>query len=243
MHKYVSSTTASLSFLKEQPGPCLRKLDNDLQSSLAQFAISCSAEVKDSFKKEVQERFVTELIENIKEHLPDKDTGITAAFGVFNPSQLPLTPEKAMEKQYGEKEIRELGEHHGVGDSPPINCEELLTEWFDLRVYMILNCRCKSMSEMLSLSVNPGSNLSVAYPNTNLLAQIGLLLLPIATADCERAFSTMRRVKSHLRSEMSNSTLNYCMHTCISIGGPLMEEFDFNTSVDKWSSLKNRRIF
>ena len=180
------------------------------------------------------------MIENIKECLPDKDTGIIAAFGAFNPSQLPLTPEEAMEKQYGEKEICELGEHYGVGDSPPINCDELLTEWFDLRVYMILNCRSKSMSEMLSLLAKPGGNLSVAYPNAKLLAQIGLLL-PIATADCERAFSTMRRVKSRLRSEMSNSTLNHCMR--ISIEGPLMEEFDFNTSLDKCSSLKNRRIF
>ena len=80
---YVSLTTTSLFLLKEQPGPCLRKLDNDLQSSLAQFAISCSAEVKDSFKKEVQEHFVTELIENIKERLPDKDTGIIAAFAAL----------------------------------------------------------------------------------------------------------------------------------------------------------------
>ena len=85
------------------------------------------------------------MIENIKEHFPDKDTGIIPAFGAFNPSQLPLTPEEAMEKQYGEKEIHELGEHYGVGDSPPINCDELLTERFDLRVNMILNCRSKSV--------------------------------------------------------------------------------------------------
>ena len=105
---------------------------------------------------------------------------------------------------------------------------------------MILNCRSKSMSEMLSLLAKPGGNLSVEYPNTNHLAQIRLLL-PIATAECERAFSTMHRVKSRLRSEMSNSTLNHCMR--ISIEGPHMEEFDFNKSLDKWSSLKNRRIF
>ena len=32
------------------------------------------------------------------------------------------------------------------------------------------------------------------------------LLLPITTADCDRAFSTMRRAKSQLRSEMSDTT-------------------------------------
>ena len=129
--------------------------------------------------------FVSELIENITERFPDKDTGIIGAFGVFNPSHLPLTSEEAMEKQYGEKEIRELGERYGIGDSPPINCDDLLTEWFDLRVYMILNCRSKSMKEMLPLLAKPDGSLSVAYHNTSKLAQIGLLL-PISTADCER---------------------------------------------------------
>ena len=70
--------------------------------------------------------------------------------------------------------MHELGEHYGVGDSPPINCNELLTECFDLRVYMILKCHSKSMSEMFSLLVKPGGNLFVAYSNTNRLTQIGL---------------------------------------------------------------------
>ena len=89
------------------------------------------------------------------------------------------------------------------------------------------------MREMLPLLVKPSGSLSVAYSNCNKLAQIGLPL-PIATADCERAFSTMRRVKSRLRSEMS-------VH--ISIEGPCMKEFDFNTLLETWSSLKNRRTF
>ena len=46
------------------------------------------------------------------------------------------------------------------------------------------------------------------------------LTLPISTADCERAFSAMRRIKSHLRSQMTNGTLNDCMK--ISIYGPTM---------------------
>ena len=211
-----------------------------MQSSLAAFDISYSTELKESFKKDIQQCFVSELIENITERLPDKDTGIIAAFGVFNPSQLPLTSEEAMVKQYGEKEIRELGEHYGIGDSPPINCDALLTEWFDMRVYMILNCQSKSMREMLPLLAKPDGSLSIAYPNTSKLAQIGLLL-PISTVDCERAFSTMRRIESRLRSEMSNATLNHCMR--ISFEGPCMEEFDFNTAIETWSNLKKRRIF
>ena len=40
---------------------------------------------------------------------------------------------------------------------------------------------------------------------------------------------------------MNNDTLNDCMK--ISIDGPVMQDFDFDSAVKKWSKLKNRRIF
>ena len=49
------------------------------------------------------------------------------------------------------------------------------------------------------------------------------------------------RIKSRLRNQMTNATLNDCMK--ISIDGPTMQDFDFDSAVKKWSRLKNRRIF
>ena len=63
----------------------------------------------------------------------------------------------------------------------------------------------------------------------------------VITADCERACSIMCRIKSRLRSEISNSTLNHCMR--ISMEGLPLQEFDFDAAVDAWSKLKNRRVF
>ena len=37
---------------------------------------------------------------------------------------------------------------------------------------------------------------------------------------------------------MNNDTLNDCMK--ISIDGPVMQDFDFDSAVKKWSKLKNR---
>jgi len=51
----------------------------------------------------------------------------------------------------------------------------------------------------------------------------------------------MHKIKSHLRSQMNNDTLNECMKT--SINGPAMQDFDFDSTVKQWSSLKNKRIF
>ena len=82
------------------------------------------------------------------------------------------------------------------------------------------------------------TTLSLTYPNFVKLTQVGSTLL-ISTADCERAFSTMRRIKSRLRSEMCNLTLNHCMR--ISIEGPPLQQFDSDAAVDAWSMLKNGR--
>ena len=84
------------------------------------------------------------------------------------------------------------------------------------------------------------TTLLLVYPNFIKLAQV-CLTLPISTADCERAFSTMRRIKTRLRSEMNNTTLNHCMR--ISIESPKLQDFDFDSAVHTWSGLWNRRIF
>ena len=63
-------------------------------------------------------------------------------------------------------------------------------------------------------------------------------MLTIATEYCERAFSTMRRVKSRLRSQMNNSTLNNCIR--ISMEGPPLETFNFDKAPDSWSKPRNR---
>ena len=154
---------------------------------------------------------------------------------------LPQTPEEAVHSKYGETNVQELGRHYGQlqGDSPLIDSEQLMEEWSDLSVYMSLHCSSKTMKEMLQILAKHGSTLSTVYPNFTKLAQV-CMTLPISTADCERAFSTMRRIKSRLRSQMSNITLNHCMR--VPIEGPPLEDFDFDTSLDTWSKLRNRRI-
>ena len=120
-----------------------------------------------------------------------------------------------------------------------VNSENFKSEWFELRLYLSMHCRSLSVTEVLNL-LTTGTTLSLAYPNFVKLAQV-CLTLPISMADCERAFSTMRRIKTRLRSEMNNATLNHCMR--ISIEGPPLQEFDFNTAVETWSNLRKRRIF
>ena len=62
----------------------------------------------------------------------------------------------------------------------------------------------------------------------------------MSTADCEGACSTIKRIKTRLRSQMTNKTLNHCMH--VSMEGLALVNFDFDKSINAWSQLKNRRI-
>ena len=78
---------------------------------------------------------------------------------------------------------------------------------------MLSNCTKMTMKELLSSLAlqNSTATISVVYPNLSKLAQV-FMALPIGTADCERGFSTMKRIKTCLRSQMSNVALNAHIH-------------------------------
>ena len=77
------------------------------------------------------------------------------------------------------------------------------------------------------------------FPNLAKLAAIGLLL-PMSTADCERGFSTLSRVKTDLRNRLQNKTLNHLL--MISIEGPDAADYSFDEACDLWAGWRNRRI-
>ena len=64
---------------------------------------------------------------------------------------------------------------------------------------------------------------------------------PVSTADCERAFSAMNRIKTDLRGRLKTTTLEKLMF--ISLEGPDRMDFDYAAATDKWAKLRNRRIF
>ena len=151
----------------------------------------------------------------------------------MDPVKLPSSSEEAVTQKYSEAHVDTLEKHYGQGGGTLVDSVTIKGEWFELKLYLCMHCRTPSMAEVLNL-LTMDTTLSITYPNFVKLAEV-CLTLPISTADCERAFSTMRRVKTRLRSEMNNSTLNNCMR--ISIEGPSLQSFDFNAAVESWSTL------
>ena len=61
------------------------------------------------------------------------------------------------------------------------------------------------------------ADIVAAFPNLSNLASI-LMVLPVATATVQYTFSTMKLIKTRLRSKMGEDTLEHTM--CICIEGP-----------------------
>ena len=79
-----------------------------------------------------------------------------------------------------------------------------------------------------------------AFPNLVKLLQLSLTIV-VSTAECERSFSALKRIKSYLRSTMSTQRLSNL--TVLSIERKLSESLSLDEVVDLFAAKdKNRRI-
>jgi hypothetical protein len=65
-------------------------------------------------------------------------------------------------------------------------------------------------------------------------------ILPVSTADCERGFSTMKRIKTAPRNRFKTQTLDMLIR--ISSEGPEITQFNFDNAAIVWGSKTNRKI-
>ena len=80
--------------------------------------------------------------------------------------------------------------------------------------------------------------LTNASPSISILIRI-LLTIPITNCEGERSFSTLSRVKNHLRSTMGQTRLNSLFLLCIESG--LLQSLSTNIIVDTFSMNKIRK--
>ena len=90
---------------------------------------------------------------------------------------------------------------------------------------------------MSTMSAN--TTFSSLYPTLSKLASIALIV-PVSTADCERGFSTMNRIKTDPRNRLKTTTLDKLIR--LSSEGPELDEFNFERAAMLWASKSNRRI-
>ena len=82
--------------------------------------------------------------------------------------------------------------------------------------------------------------LKTAFPNLVKLLQL-VLTVVVSTASCERSFSALKRIKTYLRSTMSEQRLNDI--ALLSIERRVVESLLLDDVIDRFAAIdKNRRI-
>ncbi len=169
--------------------------------------------------------FIQSILDNLSARFPDDDMDILSAGEVFLPSSIPTDLTDCY--SYGRDHINTLAKHYGC------NIEETLSEWKE--VLPTLKTKEK-LREVLHFLVA----FDDLYPNLSKIAS-SLLVIPVHSADCERGFSALGRIKTKLRSRLTNKYLNSLL--MINLNGADLNKFDFHSALQTWASIRKRRVF
>ena len=230
----LQTTIDAIKDYKDNTGPNLRKLDNVLATELKDFHITASDAQKEEFKSSIQRKYIGTLITGLENRFPD----ITelSAFSIFDPSKIPSSQEEFA--VYGTDKLEHIVATYGNGPNADVDGGECESEWECLKLLMRSTYSHFTMRQMVKL-LSTDSSLRDMFPQLSKLASISALI-PVSTAECERAFSAMNRIKTDLRNRLKTSTLDCLMR--ISIEGPSVQEFDFERAANIWGEMRNRRL-
>ena len=227
----VQSTIVFLNSLKVSDGAIMKQLPKAIED-LPSYSLNPTTSQKEKLNREVLCPYIDQLVNNIKDRFPDVE--LLDAVQIFDPTLLPQLASESF-LNHGFSQLQTLLAHY----SPSLVDDTLTTqEWTNFLPEMATLFSGKSMQYVLSALVsNPV--LSAVYPNISKLAGAALVF-PMSTADCERGFSAMNRIKTDLRNSLKTQTLDNLMR--ITIKGKARDEFDFEKAANLWGSKRNRRL-
>jgi hypothetical protein len=179
----------------------------------------------------VRKPFLQLLLQNLSDRFTQVE--LLSAFSVFDPI-LPCSCDEGDRESVSLEKLEILLSYYSTGDDAPVNREEVLKEWESFSVMLADHYTTVKTEEVLA-----SEKLKDVYPQLACFASLGLTI-PFSTADCERAFSSMNRVKTPLRNRLKTSTLDSLLR--ISIECPDLEDFNFDQALSTWTSTRNRRI-
>ena len=226
----VVGTRATLQNLMASPGQYFASLNQFLDSDLESFNIEVPA--VNTFRATIYSKYLDVVDSHLARRFPDIE--LLEAFSVFDGKNWPDSLQL-----FGVEHLITLADHF----TPAIiNSDEIRTEWELFKnsgtTSYSLQLRTMRAQEVMTLLVE-NEDLAALFPNFCRVALIGLLI-PTSTADCERGFSALKRIKTPLRNRLSDSITNQLLF--IAIEGPPLAEFDTDAACSSWASKRNRRI-
>ena len=227
----VHSTITFIESLKNNDGPMVKQLPKLFEEELLIFNINATTEKQEEFKRLVTVPYIDSICENLSNRFPQLD--ILDAFQIFNPEVLPTDGEALLD--HGHAQLQTL-----LGNYSPslVDAHKTEEEWEHFMPEISTRFKGKDITSVLA-SLTSNSVYKDSFPELAKLAAAALVV-PMSTADCERGFSSMNRIKTELRNSLKTETLDYLMR--ISIEGKEREHFNFDKSADMWAAKRNRRL-
>ena len=178
---------------------------------------------------ETQEEFIDKIIDAISNRIENETTDmpvLQAAAKITDTSEWPVD-NKTSFATFGRQELETILKHfENLACVQECDKEKLLeSEWPDFKMWVKkrhLNDWQKVFKHEL---------LKEKYQNLLIIFEI-ILVIPMSTAECERGFSALKRIKTDWRSrlfvEMTHSLMNILQT------GPSIEKYDATPAMMKW---------
>ena len=126
---------------------------------------------------------------------------------------------------YGANDIDTICEHFCESVKP----DTLKVEWMTLKHTLVQDFT--TPTEVMQ-TLASDETLRLLYPTFS--------KLPVSTADCERGFSTIKRIKTVPKNRLKTETLDRLIR--ISSEGSTTAQFDFDHAASVWASKRSRKI-
>ena len=227
----IMKTKAKLQRLKNDDAPHIKELEKDLDTGGRFHSLGMTfSENARELAIGRTEAYVNSICGNIDDRFPEDATKVLGALDVFNVEKVPGDMTSQSFKVYGQAEMRVLGNHFHPNDLAKV--EELLKQWDDFKFDLIevkgkwVQFKENIESNKLKLKISPTewtlkhlmtNSSDSEYFLINEIIKIAMVT-PVSNAWPERGASAIKRIKSRLRSVMSDETLNCFL--MISMNGP-----------------------
>ena len=220
VEQLVEDAKAALCVIKEDPlhGGYMM----DLEATMKEIEVTTPLE-ETSFIKNAKS-YSDAIITNLENRFPQVRT--LTLLGYFDPRNVQSATQVNMLE---------------IGDTLQIDGHKLWQEYTGYKSFVQSLPMPWSVEVAAHVMHSPANRetMAVAYPLiSNILGRIAVL--PASSAQVERLFSTMKRIKSAQRNRLKSKTLDHLMR--ISIEGPSVQNWDPYPALRKWESMGNRRI-
>lgn len=209
--------------------------DSDSECELIDTLIQVRANEPERFESSTRQKFLSQVITNLEERFPQVD--VLEAFSILDPAGL------LGQEGVAEEKLEVLLEHYHEDGPMGMNLSDCVDEYNEFSTFVKKHSKlksCKTLQE-LAREVLGTESLTDLFPSCSKL-MVHALVLPMSTSDCERCFSTMKRVKTDLRNRMNTQTLDRLLRVRLEAPED-QSKFDFKEAVYRWGRAKNRRLF